>query len=55
MSDARRPRQLGLKPQVRFIRHATAGCPPEEFCACPEFYGFEGAEVAVIVAWRGGG
>ena len=30
MSDAKAA-QLGLKPQVRFIAYATAGCPPEEF------------------------
>ena len=30
MSDAR-AKQLGLKPQVRFVAYATAGCLPEEF------------------------
>jgi acetyl-CoA acyltransferase len=30
MSDAKAA-QLGLKPQVRFVAYATAGCPPEEF------------------------
>ncbi len=30
MSDAKAA-QLGLKPQVRFVAYATAGCRPEEF------------------------
>jgi len=30
MSDAK-AKQLGLKPQVRFVAYATAGCLPEEF------------------------
>jgi acetyl-CoA acyltransferase len=36
MSDAKAA-QLGLKPQVRFISYATAGCPPEEFGIGPVY------------------
>jgi acetyl-CoA acyltransferase len=36
MSDAKAA-QLGLKPQVRFIAYATAGCPPEEFGIGPVY------------------
>jgi len=36
MSDAKAA-QLGLKPQVRFIAYATAGCPPEEFGMGPVY------------------
>lgn len=30
-------KQLGLKPQARFVSYATAGCPPEEFGIGPVF------------------
>src|SRR5271168_5060815 len=36
MSDAKAA-QLGLKPQVRFVAYATAGCPPEEFGIGPVY------------------
>jgi acetyl-CoA acyltransferase len=36
MSDAKAA-QLALKPQVRFISYATAGCPPEEFGIGPVY------------------
>ena len=36
MSDAK-ARQLGLKPQARFVAYATAGCPPEEFGIGPVY------------------
>src|ERR1700752_5302360 len=36
MSDAKAA-HLGLKPQVRFISYATAGCPPEEFGIGPVY------------------
>jgi acetyl-CoA acyltransferase len=36
MSDAKAA-QLGLKPRVRFISYATAGCPPEEFGIGPVY------------------
>jgi acetyl-CoA acyltransferase len=36
MSDAKAA-QLWLKPQVRFISYATAGCPPEEFGIGPVY------------------
>src|SRR5260221_14763077 len=36
MSDAKAA-QLGLKPQLRFISFATAGCPPEEFGIGPVY------------------
>src|SRR5260370_19326036 len=29
--------QRGLKPEVRFISYATAGCPPEEFGIGPVY------------------
>jgi acetyl-CoA acyltransferase len=55
MSDAKAA-QLGLKPQVRFISYATAGCPPEEFGIGPVYAipkalklaGLSLADVAVI-------
>jgi acetyl-CoA acyltransferase len=36
MSEAR-AKALGLKPLVRFVTYATAGCPPEEFGIGPVF------------------
>jgi acetyl-CoA acyltransferase len=36
MSDAK-AKQLGLKPQARFVSFATAGCPPEEFGIGPVY------------------
>jgi acetyl-CoA acyltransferase len=36
MSDAK-AKQLGLKPQARFVSYATAGCPPEEFGIGPVY------------------
>jgi len=36
MSEAR-AKSLGLKPLVRFVAYATAGCPPEEFGIGPVF------------------
>jgi len=36
MSDAKAA-QMGLKPQVRFVAYATAGCPPEEFGIGPVY------------------
>src|SRR6202171_3491834 len=36
MSEAR-AKALGLKPLVRFVAYATAGCPPEEFGIGPVF------------------
>src|ERR1700724_1398419 len=36
MSEAR-ANALGLKPLVRFVAYATAGCPPEEFGIGPVF------------------
>ena len=30
-------RELGLKPQARFVAYATAGCPPEEFGIGPVY------------------
>jgi acetyl-CoA acyltransferase len=36
MSDAK-ARQLGVKPQARFVSYATAGCPPEEFGIGPVY------------------
>jgi acetyl-CoA acyltransferase len=36
MSDAH-AKSLGLKPLVRFVAYATAGCPPEEFGIGPVF------------------
>jgi acetyl-CoA acyltransferase len=36
MSDAK-AKQLGLKPQARFVAFATAGCPPEEFGIGPVY------------------
>jgi acetyl-CoA acyltransferase len=36
MSDAKAA-QMRLKPQVRFISYATAGCPPEEFGIGPVY------------------
>ncbi len=36
VSDAK-AKQLGLKPQARFVSYATAGCPPEEFGIGPVY------------------
>jgi acetyl-CoA acyltransferase len=36
MSDGK-AKQLGLKPQARFVSFATAGCPPEEFGIGPVY------------------
>ena len=36
MSDAK-AKELGLKPQARFVAFATAGCPPEEFGIGPVY------------------
>jgi acetyl-CoA acyltransferase len=36
MSDAK-AKELGLKPQARFVAYATAGCPPEEFGIGPVY------------------
>jgi acetyl-CoA acyltransferase len=36
MSDGK-ARQLGLKPEARFVSFATAGCPPEEFGIGPVY------------------
>ena len=36
MSESK-ARELGLKPQARFVAYATAGCPPEEFGIGPVY------------------
>jgi acetyl-CoA acyltransferase len=36
MSEAK-AKELGLKPQARFVAYATAGCPPEEFGIGPVY------------------